>query len=413
MDKKTILIIGTADTKSDEILFMKSCVEAQNGNVKIMDVGVLGDPPFTPDYSKHDVAKFANTSNKDIIALGHENLAMTKTAEGAAALTRKLYDDGLIDGMIALGGSMGTDLALDTAAALPLGVPKYVVSTIAFSHLIPPERITPDLTMMLCSGGLYGLNTVCKSVLSQACGGVLGAAKAIRKPNAKKPLVALSSLGKTALKYMVYLKPELEKRGYELIVFHTTGQGGRALEWLAKRGRFVAVLDFSLQEVVNDLFKSVVTSGSNRLVRAGEIGIPQIIAPGSINIIDLPTWQKPIKKLKNRPRHVHNRLISSVTLSGKELQKAAKNISDKVSNAKGPVKFILPKKGVLEWDREGNELHDLETLNIFFDAIKANVKSNVDLIELDCHINDMEFVNKVLEIFDEWVEKGIIEKGIQ
>ena len=156
MDKKTILIIGTADTKSDEILFMKSCVEAQNGNVKIMDVGVLGDPPFTPDYSKHDVAKFANTSNKDIIALGHENLAMTKTAEGAAALTRKLYDDGLIDGMIALGGSMGTDLALDTAAALPLGVPKYVVSTIAFSHLIPPERITPDLTMMLWSGGLYG-----------------------------------------------------------------------------------------------------------------------------------------------------------------------------------------------------------------------------------------------------------------
>ncbi|WP_158839215.1 Tm-1-like ATP-binding domain-containing protein [Polaribacter sp. L3A8] len=413
MEKKTILIIGTADTKSDELLFMKSCIEAQNGDVKIMDVGVLGDPPFTPDYSKHDVAKCANTTNKDIIALGDENQAMTKTAEGASILTRKLYDEGIIDGMIALGGSMGTDLALDTAASLPIGVPKYVVSTIAFSHLIPPERISPDLTMMLWSGGLYGINKICKAVLSQACGAVLGAAKSTQKPHEGKPLIGMSSLGKTALKYMVHLKPELEKRGYELVVFHTTGQGGRALEWLAKRERFAAVLDFSLQEVVNDIFESVVTSGSNRLVRAGEVGVPQIIAPGSINIIDLPTWQKPIKRLKDRPRHVHNRLISSVTLSVKELKKAAKHISKKVSNSKGPIKFILPRKGVLEWDREGNELHDPKTLNVFFDEIKSNVKPNVDVIELDCHINDIEFVNKVLDIFDEWVKQGIIVKGIQ
>ncbi|MEP1486854.1 MAG: Tm-1-like ATP-binding domain-containing protein [Algibacter sp.] len=413
MDKKTILIVGTADTKSDELLFMKSCIEQQKGLVKIMDVGVLGDPPFTPEYSRHDVAKAANTTNKDIIALGDENKAMTKTAEGASKLTRQLYDEGKIEGMIALGGTMGTDLALDVAASLPLGVPKYVVSTIAFSHLIPPSRITPDLTMMLWSGGLYGLNTVCKSVLRQACGAVLGAAIAAKKPEAQKPLIAMSSLGKSALKYMVHLKPELEKRGYELIVFHTTGQGGRALEWLAGRNRFAAVLDFSLQEVVNDLYKSIVTSGKKRMETAGLAGVPQIIAPGSINIIDIPTWQKPIKKLRGRPFHTHNRLLSSVVLSKKELKRAARNIAKKASLAKGEVAMILPKKGVLEWDREGNELHDPQVLNEFFKEIKKSIKPEVGIVELDCHINDKEFTDKVLEMFDDWVQKGIIEKGKQ
>jgi len=413
MDKKTILIVGTADTKSDELLYMISCVEEQNGIAMIMDVGVLGDPSFTPEYSKHDVAKAANTTNEDIIALGDEHKAMNKTAEGASILTRRLYDEGKIDGMIALGGTMGTDLALDTAASLPLGVPKYVVSTIAFSHLIPPERITPDLTMMLWSGGLYGLNTVCKSVLSQACGGVLGAAKAYRKPKAQKPMIALSSLGKSALTYMVRLKPELEKRGYELIVFHTTGQGGRALECLAGRKRFAAVLDFSLQEVVNDFYKSIVTSGSSRMETAGLNGVPQIIAPGSINIIDIPTWQKPIKKLRDRPFHVHNRLLSSVVLSKKELRRAARNIAKKASMAKGKVSMILPKKGVLEWDRKGNELHNPKSLDVFFKELQESIKPEVDLITLNCHINDQAFTDKVLEIFDDWVEKGIIEKGVQ
>ncbi len=413
MHKKIILIIGTADTKSDELLFMKNCIEQQDGIAKIMDVGVLGDPSFEPAYSKHDVAEAASTTNKEIIALGDEHKAMNKTAEGAAILTRKLFDASEIDGIIALGGTMGTDLALDAAASLPLGVPKYVVSTIAFSHLIPPERITPDLTMMLWSGGLYGLNTVCESVLSQACGGVLGAAKAYKRPQAQKPLIALSSLGKSALTYMVRLKPELEKRGYELIVFHTTGQGGRALEFLAGRKRFAAVLDFSLQEVVNDLYKSIVTSGSSRMETAGLNGVPQIIAPGSINIIDIPTWQKPIKKLRGRPLHVHNRLLSSVVLSKKEIKRAARNIAKKASMAKGKVAMILPEKGVLEWDRKGNELHDPETLDVFFKELQESIKPEVDLVTLACHINDQAFTDKVLDIFDDWVEKGIIEKGVQ
>src|SRR5690606_29687334 len=121
---------------------------------------------------------------------------------------------GQVDGMIVLGGSMGTDLALDAAAALPLGVPKFIVSTIAYSHLVPPERIAPDLMMILWAGGLYGLNPICRSVLSQACGAVVGAAKATVKPVDDRPLIGMTSLGSSCLKYMKFLKPELEKRGY-------------------------------------------------------------------------------------------------------------------------------------------------------------------------------------------------------
>ncbi|QKX05451.1 Tm-1-like ATP-binding domain-containing protein [Aquimarina sp. TRL1] len=410
MKRKTILIVGTADTKSDELLFMKHCIEAQGGNPKVMDVGVLGDPGFAVDYSKHDVAKTINTTNKAIIALGDENKAMTKTAEGASKLVSQLYSEGKIDGMIALGGTMGTDLALDVASSLPFGVPKYVVSTISFSHLIPPERISPDLSMMLWSGGLYGINKICKSVLRQACGAVVGAARASQKLKIDKPLVAMSSLGKSALKYMVYLKPELEKRGFELVVFHTTGQGGRALEWLASKKRFAAVLDFSLQEVVNDVFNSIVTSGKDRLENTGLNGIPQIIAPGSINIVDIPTWQKPPKKLKDRPSHVHNRLISSVVLDKKELRKLAVKIAQKIAKAKGKTKLLLPLKGVLEWDRKGRELYDPETLHVFFNEMKSLHTPNIEIEEINCHINDQVFADRVLDVFDDWIEKGIILK---
>lgn len=410
MKKKTILIVGTADTKDDELQFMKACIQEQGGNPVIMDVGVLGDPTFEVDYSKHEVAEAANTTNQAIIDLGDENKAMTKTAEGAANLAKQLCAKGKIDGVLMLGGTMGTDLSLDVANALPFGFPKFIVTTIAFSHLIPPERLSPDLMMILWSGGLYGLNSICKAALSQACGAVLGAAKAVQKPTFDRPVVGMTSLGKTALKYMVYLKPELEKRGFELAVFHTTGQGGRALESLASKKQFAAVMDFSLQEVVNEMCGSIVTSGADRLENAGLAGIPQIIAPGAADLIDTPAWKKLPRKYKDRPYHAHNRLIASVTLTKKERKKAAKLIAKKLSKAKAPVKMIMPLKGIDEWDREGGDLHAPTDLAAFAKALKNNIKHPVELIEVNAHINDKAFADKALEIFDAWVANGIIKK---
>ncbi len=204
-----ILVIGTGDTKSEELLFMAEVIGKAGGVPVMVDVSILGDAPYIPDHCKHAVAAAAGTSIAAIVDGGDENSAMAAMARGAAELVRGLSEAGEVDGMIALGGSLGTDLALDVAAVLPLGVPKFIVSTIAYSHLLPPERIAPDLMMILWAGGLYGLNPICRAVLSQACGAVVGAAKAVEKPGRERPLIGMTSLGSSCLKYMKVLKPEM------------------------------------------------------------------------------------------------------------------------------------------------------------------------------------------------------------
>ncbi len=406
-----ILLIGTCDTKADEILFIRSCIEGQGGRALIMDVGVLGTPTFAPDFPNDVVAKAAGTTIPDIIALGDENLAMTKVAEGAVALTRRLYAEGRIQAMIALGGSMGTDLALDVAACLPIGVPKFIVSTIAFSHLLPPERIPADVMMILWSGGLYGLNSICRAALSQAAGAVVGAARAVVKPSGTRPKIGMTSLGKSCLSYMVHLTPALEARGYEPVVFHATGMGGRAFADLAAHGEFVCVLDLCTQEVNNDLAGSVVTSGKSRLTAAGLAGVPQIVAPGATDMVDFPTWAGPAAKHADRPYHAHNRLIASITTPPNDRRALARLMGENLALAKAPVSVILPLHGIQQWDRPGEPLHDPLSFAAFIETLRTSIRPPARLIELEAHINDGAFAEAVLAILDDWVATGIVPKG--
>jgi uncharacterized protein (UPF0261 family) len=409
-----ILLIGTGDTKSDELNFMKSCIEDAAGIALMMDVSVLGNPQYTPDHSKHDIAAAAGTTIEGIINSGDENSAMALMASGASKLARQLYEDGKIDGTLILGGSMGTDLALDVAAALPLGVPKFVVSTISFSHLIPPDRISTDLMMILWAGGLYGLNSICKAVLSQACGAVVGAAKASVKPPTERPIIGMTSLGKSCLKYMVPLKPALEARGYEVAVFHTTGMGGRAFESVASQNGFAAVMDFSLQEIVNHENGVLATSsGWDRLENAAKIGIPQIVAPGAVDMVDLQSWAPLPPQFADRPYHAHNRLIGSITTDPEGRRQTARTIGHKLDRAWGPVAFILPTGGIEEWDQEGEPLHDPEGLKAFTEAMRLAIKPPVELHEIPDHINSAAFAAKALEVFDAWVADGIIPAGVK
>lgn len=191
-DTKTILVAGTFDTKADELDYLSDCIKGQGGRVVTMDLSVLGDPAAPTDYSKHDVAEAGGSSIKAAIASGDENSAMQIMATGGAVLAARLHSEGVFDGAIIMGGSMGTDAALDILGALPLGVPKYIISTIAFSPLIPPQRLAADIQMILWAGGLYGLNSICKSSLSQAAGAVLGAANAVERPRGDRPIVGLS-----------------------------------------------------------------------------------------------------------------------------------------------------------------------------------------------------------------------------
>jgi uncharacterized protein (UPF0261 family) len=411
MKEPTILLVGTADTKSDELAFMRQCLREQGAQALLMDVGVLAAGHVPVDLANSEVAAAAGRTLAQVIDTGDENTAMTWMAEGAAAIASRLHAEGRIHGLLALGGTMGTDLAFDVAAALPIGVPKVVVSTVAYSHLIPPERITPDLIMLLWAGGLYGLNSLCRSALAQGAGAVVGAARAAQPPRGDRPLVAITSLGKSCLAYMVALKPPLEARGYEVAVFHTTGMGGRAFEALAAAGRFAAVMDFSLQELANHLGGSVVTAGAGRLTGAGASGTPQIVAPGAVDMVDFAAWGAPPPLLEGRPVHVHNRLLASAT-SGPVLRaRIADEIGARLAASKGPTCLLLPLSGIQQWDRPGEPLHDAAGLAGFIDAMRAAVRPATRCIELDAHINDAAFCDAALAVFDEWVAQGVVAKG--
>jgi uncharacterized protein (UPF0261 family) len=407
-----ILVIGTGDTKAEELMFMRAAIEAAGGRAVMMDVSILGNPPFSPEQDKHQVAAAVGKTIADIAASGDENSAMALMAAGAARLARRLEEQGEIDGFIALGGSMGTDLALDVALALPLGVPKLVVSTIAYSHLVPPERIAPDLMMILWAGGLHGLSGICKSVLSQACGAVVGAARAAVKPAGKRPTIGVTSLGSSCLSYMLRLRPELELRGYDVAVFHTTGMGGRAFEQVAAQGGFAAVFDLSLQEITNHLYGVVTTSGADRLENAGRLGIPQIVAPGAIDMIDFAAWRGVPEGFAERPYHAHNRLLASATTGPDGRRATARAIAGKLGAAKGPVAFVLPTGGIQQWDREGEPLHEPDAHEAFLGAMRDSLPGNVELHEITAHINSDDFVAKALEIFDRWVAEGVIPPGL-
>jgi uncharacterized protein (UPF0261 family) len=406
-----ILLIGTADTKSPELTFLKDRILDLGGEVVFMDIGVLARGTLKAEIPSEAVAAAANSTLKEIAELGDENAAMAKMAAGAAALTSRWHAEGRIEGMLALGGTMGTDLALDVASALPLGVPKFIVSTIAYSHLIPPERVSPDLMMILWAGGLFGLNDICRSSLAQAAGAVVGACRAALPSSTRRPLIGMTSLGKSCLRYMEYLLPALDARGYDVAVFHTTGMGGRAFEALAASGAFAAVMDFSLQELANHCAGSIVTAGADRLEGAGRRGAPQLVAPGAIDMIDFPAWRESPWDEKGRNYHAHNRLLASVAATGEERRVVARRIAGKLALAKGPTVYLVPLRGIEGWDREGEPMHAPEALAAFLDETRRSPTGAARKVELDAHINDVAFAEAALEVFDGWVREGAVPQG--
>jgi uncharacterized protein (UPF0261 family) len=409
---KTILVIGTYDTKSDELEYLSERIHNQGGKTLTMDVSVLGDPPTPTAISKHDVAQAAESNIQTAIDSGDENKAMQIMAKGAVALVRKLHVEGKIDGLIAMGGTMGTDLALDCAKALPLGVPKYIISTVSYSPLIPADRLSADIQMILWAGGLYGLNSICKSSLSQAAGAVLGAARAVAPPSRSKPVVGMTSLGSSCLSYMKLLKPALEKRGFEVAIFHATGMGGMAFENICAEKGFAAVMDFALPELGNLMVGSVANAGKDRMLNAGRSGIPQLVAPGCLDLIDFAGWQDIPPRFADRPFHEHNRLIKSSALNNEERRETAREIGKRLSASKSAVHFLMPLRGIEEWDKQGGPAHDPGGLAAFIDEVRKSVAPKVKTTEVDAHINDQAFADIAMQIFDAWVADGTISPEV-
>ncbi len=398
---KTIIIVGTLDTKGEEIKYVKEMIERRGHKTIVIDGGILGEPLFPPDIAREEVAKAAGTTLKEVIALADEGEMIKAMAEGASKIAQELYSAGRLNGIISLGGTMGTSLGLAVMKALPLGVPKLMVSTAAFTPIIAGEMVSEDQAMICPVAGLFGLNVITRHTLEAAAGTITGMAETYKEIVPEKPLIAVTMRGGSC-RYTPLIRSLLGKKGYEVVPFHAVGIGGRALESLVKQGLISGTLDLATAEIVEELCGGPGSAGADRLEAAGKVGIPQVVGPGCLDYrIWAGTAETLPSRLKGRKIHQHNSLVSAIKTSREEMAMAGEVIAKKLNKAIGPAAILIPIRGFSEFDKAGTVFYNPEGHRAFIKAVNRHIEPNVKVIELDMHINDPEFSEQAVAILDD------------
>ncbi len=397
--KPTVAILATLDTKGTEVAFLRERLRDAGVNILVIDGGILGGATSRADIPSSALARKAGSSLAALRRLGHEGKAMGTMVQGAIKVVRDLYDHEEIDGLIGLGGSMGTTLGTGVMRTLPFGFPKLMVSTMA-SRDTRPFVGSKDILMYHSVVDLVGLNRMTRQVLSQAAGAMAGMVRLTRRgeKHFTTPLVAVSTLGTTEA-CIHHFRTDLEKSGWELAVFHTVGSGGQALEELVAEGEPQAVIEISLHELVDHLFKGSYDAGAHRLEGALIKGLPTILIPGNIDFIVTGPPETLPPRYRNRPIHVHNAAICVVRTNAQEMKRLARVVAEKLRLAAGPTALLLPSKGFSVFDSPGKSFFDLATDRVFIEAIKQSAPSGIKLKEVPAHINDPRFAEEVLRTF--------------
>ena len=392
---KTVGIVGTLDTKGIEFQFIKERIEASGTSTCVVNTGSLGEPHFEPDVSADDVAAAGGTSLQALQDGGDRGVAVAAMAEGAAKIIAELQSDGKIDGVISLGGSAGTTIGTTAMRAVPVGVPKIMVSTLA-SGDTSPYVDTKDISMMYSVVDIAGINSLSRQILANAAGAIVGMVNAEVPPSEDKPLIGATMFGVTT-PCVTKARELLEDAGYEVLVFHATGAGGRAMEDLVKGGFIVGVLDATTTELADELVGGVLSAGPDRLEAAGELGVPQVIAPGALDMVNFGPPDTVPEQFKDRTFYQHNPTVTLMRTTVAENAELGKIMGQKLSQANGPTTVIIPKQGVSAIDQEGQPFYSAEAEAAWIENLKANLGDNVTLIEMDNHINDDAFATKLVE----------------
>ena len=392
---KTVGIVGTLDTKGIEFQFIKERIEASGTSTCVVNTGSLGEPHFEPDVSADDVAAAGGTSLQALQDGGDRGVAVAAMAEGAAKIIAELQSDGKIDGVISLGGSAGTTIGTTAMRAVPVGVPKIMVSTLA-SGDTSPYVDTKDISMMYSVVDIAGINSLSRQILANAAGAIVGMVNAEVPLSEDKPLIGATMFGVTT-PCVTKARELLEDAGYEVLVFHATGAGGRAMEDLVKGGFIVGVLDATTTELADELVGGVLSAGPDRLEAAGELGVPQVIAPGALDMVNFGPPDTVPEQFKDRTFYQHNPTVTLMRTTVAENAELGKIMGQKLSQAKGPTTVIIPKQGVSAIDQEGQPFYSAEAEAAWIENLKANLGDNVTLIEMDNHINDDAFATKLVE----------------
>lgn len=392
----TILLAGTLDTKGAEYALVKSLIEARGHKALAMDLGVLGDPSFTPDVTASDVAEAAGTTLAALRATADRGQAMDAMMAGAAAVTRRLHAEGAFDAMLGLGGGGGTTLITRAMRELPVGVPKVMVSTMASGNTAPYVDVK-DITMMYSVVDIAGLNPLSLRILANAAGAVCGMVEAAA-PDARgtRPLIAATMFGVTT-PCVTAARERLEQAGYDVVVFHATGTGGRAMEGLVDDGFFAGVLDVTTTEWADEVVGGVLTAGPSRLSAAARRGIPQVVSVGALDMVNFGAAESVPAPFRDRTLYRHNATVTLMRTTAAECREIGRRIAAQLNAAVGPVTLMLPLRGVSAIDLPGKPFHDAEADAALFEALRANVGSNVTIREIDAHINDPQFAHALAD----------------
>jgi uncharacterized protein (UPF0261 family) len=401
MGKKTILCLATLDTKGNEIQFIKNILQARGHRPIVMDCGTLREPSIVPDIPREQVLKAAQSSFEEVRTSGSAKKASEIMIIGLRKIIKDLCDSGQIDGMIAIGGSIGSSMASAAMKDLPLGLPKLLVSTKVAQAGAQGYVGTKDIIIMPSVADIQGLNRLTERILRNAAGAICGMVEVSDQSSVShgdQPIVVISMLGTTS-QCGLRVQSALEKKGYEIVIFHAVGVGGRALEEFVAAEPVVGTVELGINEVGNDLFGGLASAGPNRLETAGTKGILQIITPGHSGYIQFLGPDSIPNKYKDRDIIYHSPQGTAVLLTQDELTLLAAKLAEKLNRATGIVRILIPLRGFSSWDKEGEMYYSPEKNHLFIEQLEKKVKPSISVREIDAHINDAQFSDAVIEEF--------------
>ncbi len=397
----TVVIAGTLDTKGEEVGYVKQLIEDTGCSTLVVDVGILHHPGIQSDISRQQVAAAGGVHLGELLRRGDRRLAVQIMTQGAAKIVEDLHRQGLVSGILALGGGTGTHIGTGIMRSLPLGLPKVMLSTVA-SRDMRDLIGTKDITMMHSVMDILGLNPLSRKILANAAAAVAGMVGSPVRINRERPVIGLTSFGFITEGAML-VKKMLEDQGYDVAPFHANGTGGMAMEDLIDQGLIDGVLDFALHEFADALYGGYCGAiGPGRLESAGNRGIPQVVVPGGLDCIVLE-----FDSIETMPKNMKGRSVfwydfrSGVRTDREDVIRLARTISGKLNRSKGPVRFVVPLGGWSEADSKHGPLFDPETNEVFLSELKSLLDTRIQVVEEEAHINSEKFARVTVSQVDE------------
>ncbi len=398
---RTILLLGTLDTKGHEYGYVRTLIEARGHRTLLVDLGVLGAPLVTPDIDARVVADAGGDDLDALRARGDRGHAVDVMQRGACALVPQWFADGRFDGVLGLGGGGGTTMVAAAMRTLPVGVPKVLVSTMASGNTAPYVDVK-DLTLMYSVVDIAGLNPLSRRILANAAGAVVGmvegATDAATTGPTGRPLIAATMFGVTT-PCVTAARAALESAGHDVTVFHATGSGGRAMEGLIDDGYFAGVLDVTTTEWCDEVVGGVLTAGQTRLSAAGRRGIPQVVSAGALDMVNFGAMDTVPARFRDRLLYRHNATVTLMRTTADECVEIGRRIALQLNTAKGPTALVLPLRGVSALDAPGQPFHDPHADAVLFGSLHRHVAPHVEVIDVDAHINDPAFAQALVDTF--------------